>query len=74
MICAVFLCFNSFSHYHAISVEGRKKREASQKIDDLPIFATCLSGNIAMLSSEVNGLAAHGSTSSIMPTMDHGDL
>ena len=55
-------------------MEGRKKREASQKIDNLPIFVTCLSGNIAMLSSEVNGLGAHGSTSSIMPTMDHGGL
>ena len=33
-----------------------------EKIDDLPILATCWSGTSAMLSSEVNGPVAHGST------------
>ena len=47
---------NSFSHYHAIVLEKRRrKKERSQKIDDLPILATCRSGTSAMLSSKVNG-------------------
>ena len=41
--------------------EERKKKE-DQKIDDLPVLATCRSGTLAMLSSKVNGLVAHGST------------
>ena len=46
---------NSFSHYRAIPMEGRdKKEEESQKIDDLPILATCQSGNLAMVSNKVN--------------------
>ena len=36
-----------------------KDTEESQKIDDLPVLATCRSGT---LSSEVNGPVAHGST------------
>ena len=56
-------CCNSFSHYRAIVVEKRKKKEEiSQKIDDLPILATCWSGTLAMLSSKVNGPVGHGST------------
>ena len=51
--------FNSFSRYHAIVLE---KRRRSQKIDDLPVLATCRSGTLAMLSSQVNGPVAHGST------------
>ena len=35
--------------------------ERSQKIDDLPISATCWSGTLVMLSSNVNGPVAHGS-------------
>jgi len=47
---------NSFSRYRAIVLEkGRRKEERSQKIDDLPILATCRSGTLAMLSSKVNG-------------------
>ena len=37
-----------------------KKR--SQKIDDLPVLATCQSGTSAILSSKVNTLVVHGST------------
>ena len=40
----------------------RKEEERSQKIDDLPVLATCRSGTLAMLSSKVNGPVAHGST------------
>ena len=40
----------------------RKEEERSQKIDDLPVLTTCRSGTLAMLSSKVNGLVAHGST------------
>ena len=33
-------------------MEGReKKKERSQKIDDLPILATCWSGTLVMLSN-----------------------
>ena len=35
-------------------VEGR-----SQKIDDLPVLATCQFGTFAMLSSKVNGPVTH---------------
>ena len=35
---------------------------SSSKIDDFPVLATCRSGTSAMLSSKVNGPAAHGST------------
>ena len=38
------------------------REEESQKIDDLPILVTCRSGTSAMLSSEVNGPVAYGST------------
>ena len=66
MICAVLLRLNrcnSFSRYCAIVVEKReKKEERSQKIDDLPVLATCRSGTLAMLSSKVNSPVAHGST------------
>ena len=40
----------------------RKEEEESQKIDDLPVLATCRSGTLAILSSKVNGPVAHGST------------
>ena len=46
---------NSFSRYCAIVAEKRKK-ERTQKIDNLPVLATCRSGTLAMLSSKVNGL------------------
>ena len=36
--------------------------EESQKIDDLPVLATCRSGTLATRSSEVNGPVAYGST------------
>ena len=32
-----------------------EKEEESQKIDDLPVLATCWSGTLAMLSSKVSG-------------------
>ena len=38
------------------------KDEERKKIDDLPVLATCRSGTLAILSSEVNGPVAHGST------------
>ena len=42
---------------------GRQaEEERSQKIDDYPILVTCRSGTLVILSSEVNDLAAHGST------------
>ena len=44
MIYAVLSRLNrctSFSSYLAIMVEGRQKKERSQKIDDLPVLATC---------------------------------
>ena len=34
----------------------------SQEIDDLPVLATYRSGTLAILSSEVKGPVAHGST------------
>ena len=39
-----------------------KKDEKSQKIDDLPVLATCQSGTSPMLSSEVNSPVAYRST------------
>ena len=59
---------NSFSRYRASLADsytdGRKKerKKESQKIDDLPVLATRRSGTSAMLSSEVKGPVAHGST------------
>ena len=56
---------NSFSCYRASladSSDRRKKEERSQKIDNLPVLATCRSGTSAMLSSTFNGPIAHGST------------
>ena len=50
----------SFGCYRAIVVEKREKE--TQKIDDLPISATCRSGTLAILSSKVNSSVAHGST------------
>ena len=57
MICAALNRCNSFSHYRAIVVEKRKK-ERSQKIDDLPVLATYQSSTLAILSSKVNGPVA----------------
>ena len=42
--------------------KSQKSEVRSQKIDDLPVLATHRSGTSAMLSSEVNGPVAHGST------------
>ena len=53
---------NSFICYRAGLADRRKKEERSQKTDDLPVLVTCRSGTLAMLSSEVNGPVAHGST------------
>ena len=39
-----------------------KDKEEGQKIDDLPVLATCWSGTLAILSSEGNVPVAHGST------------
>jgi len=39
-----------------------KEERRSQKIDDLPVLATCPSGTLAILSSKVNGPVAYGST------------
>ena len=37
------------------------EEEESQKIDDLPVLATCQFGTLVILSSKVNGPVAHGS-------------
>ena len=42
--------------------EEEEEEEESQKIDDLPVLATCRSSTSVMLSSEVNGPIACGST------------
>ena len=48
---------------HIIHLGWRKERKKeSQKIDNLPVLATCRSGTLSMLSSKVNGPVAHGST------------
>ena len=39
-----------------------RKKEESQKIDDLPVLATCWSGTLVILSTEGNAPIAHGST------------
>ena len=69
LIYAVFsrLNRNSFIRYRASLAdssltEKRKKERKSQKIDDLPVLATCRFGTLAILSSEVSGPDAHGST------------
>ena len=42
--------------------EERRKKKESQKIEDLPVLATCRSGTSAMLSSKLNGPIAPGTT------------
>ena len=39
-----------------------KKKQKSQKIDDLPVLATCQSGTLEILSSKVNGPVSNGNT------------
>ena len=56
--CCLLQC-NSFGQYHA-SVDEETKSE-SQKIDNLPTLATCWSGILAILSSDVDG-PVHEST------------
>ena len=51
----------SSSHYCAILVESGEKEE-SQKMDDLPVLATCWFGTLGMLSSQVNGPVGNRST------------
>ena len=54
---------NSFSHYCGSLADAKERmKEESQKIDDLPILATCQSGTLVILSSKVNGPIAHEST------------
>ena len=66
MIYAVLWnCCNSFGHCRAILVEGREKERKqgrSQKIDDLPILATCQSGTFISNACKVNDPVAYGST------------
>ena len=45
-----------------LTVTDRRKKEESQKIDDLPVLATHQSGTSAMHSSKVNGPVTHGRT------------
>ena len=47
--------YDSFSSYPAILVEDRQKKVRNQMKDNLPVLATCQSGTLAMLSSEVDG-------------------
>ena len=51
---------NRFNRYRASGLKDGEEEE-SQKIDDLPVLATCRSGTLAILSSKVNGPVAHGS-------------
>ena len=44
-----------------LTVTDRRKKEESQKIDNLPILVTCRSGTSVMLSSKFKGPVAHGS-------------
>ena len=57
---------NSFSRYRARLADAKERKKErkklSQKIDDLPVLATCQSGASAMLSCKVNGPFVHGST------------
>ena len=53
-------CCIRYSSYFAVVLEVSQKE--SQKIDDLPVLATCWSGTSAMLSSEVDGPVTYGST------------
>ena len=52
---------NSFSRYR-VSLADSYTDGRSQKIDDLPVLATRRSGTSTMLSRQVNGPVAHGST------------
>ena len=62
-----FRC-NSFSRYRASLADSysdrrkKKKEEESQKIDDLPVLATCRSGTSAMFSRKFNCPIDRGST------------
>ena len=64
MIYAVFLRFNtrSFSRYCARLADAIKKDKESQKMDDLPVLATCQSDTSAMLSGKVNSPAVYENT------------
>ena len=44
-----------------ILVESGEKEE-SQKMDDLPVLATCWFGTLGMLSSQINGPVGNRST------------
>ena len=46
----------------ALRTKKEGKKERSQKIDDLPVLATCRSGTLVILSSESYGPVGHGST------------
>ena len=52
---------NSFSRYRASLADSLDRRK-KKSVDDLPVLVTCRSGTLAILSGEVNGLVAHGST------------
>jgi len=57
------LCHFSRLNRNASLADAKKKKEESQKIDNLPVLATCRSGTLAILSSKVNGpfpMEAHG--------------
>ena len=58
-----FRVCNSFNSYRGLrTVTEERKKEESQKIDDLPgVLETCQSGTLAILCSKVNGPVAHGS-------------
>ena len=65
----ILLRLNSYTYTTAVvvlawlTVIHLRKKVRSQKIDDLPVLPTRRSGTSAMLSSKVDGLVAHGSTS-----------
>ena len=86
VIYAIFkFAFDSFRRYHASLAadskerkKGRKserrKKERSQRIDDLPILMTHWSGTSGMLSSKVNGRSCCSWKHSVMPNMAHTGL
>ena len=64
LLLLFFFCvYNSLSRYHLVLFRLRVREErVTEKIDDLPVLVTSPSGTSAMLSSEVNGAVAEGST------------
>ena len=65
-------CCNNLSCYR-VNLASERKKERSQKIDNLPVLATCQSGTVAMLSCKVNGPIVQWKHL-VMPDMAHRGL